>query len=74
MKKPTGSRFLLKKQLVKVLYEAIPRLETPEQADELECSIVSAHRGGILSDKDYYQLTKMLSEVRSSHGWEVVSV
>lgn len=69
MKKPTGSRALIVKQLKKVLREAIPRLETLEQAQQLESQIYLARSNGILSDSEYQELSLAINEVCHAQGW-----
>lgn len=54
--------------------EVVKQLKTPNEADDFESAITAFYRRGNLSDKDYHELSVKLSEVRSSHGWEVASV
>lgn len=69
MKKPTGSRALIVKQLKKVICEAIPRLETPEQADQMETQIFNARCAGILTDSEYLEMSVAIKEVCQAQGW-----
>lgn len=69
MKSPTGSKYLLIKQLKKVIREAIPRLETPEQADELTDHIEALRKKGALSNVEAQEMFDAIIEVRSLHGW-----
>ena len=69
MKKPTGSRFLIVQQLKKVLREAIPRIQSLEEANSLESEVYCARSGKILSDKAYLEFCSAIKEVCVLNGW-----
>lgn len=69
MKKFTGSRFLVVKQLKAVIRETIPKLETSEQAEQLESHIYTARKGGILSDTEYLEMKKAINKVCKVNNW-----
>lgn len=69
MKKPTGSRFLIVQQLKKVLREAIPRIQTLEEANSLESEIYCARSNKILTDKEYQEYTAAIKQVCILQGW-----
>lgn len=69
MKKPIGSRFLIVQQLKKVLREAIPRIQTLDEANSLESEIYRARSNNILTDKEYQEYTAAIKEVCILHGW-----
>ena len=68
-KKPTGSRYLIIWQLCEVIEDAIPRLETPEQADEMEANIHTMWKQGIINDAQYNKWKNGLLEVRKYYHW-----
>lgn len=53
MKRPTGSRSLLVKQLVKVIDESIPRLQSAELAEQLDTQIHTLWKQGVIDDAQY---------------------
>ena len=69
MKKPTGSRFLIVQQLKKVLREAIPRIQTMDEANSLESEIYRARSNNILTDKEYQEYITAIKEVCILQGW-----
>ena len=69
MKKPTGSRFLLKAALKKIIQESILRLDTPEAADSLEFEIYRARKGGIFDDKTTQEMLDNIELIRKVQGW-----
>lgn len=68
MKVPTGSRFLIVQQLKKVLREAIPRIQTIDEANSLESEIYRARSNKIISDKEYLEYTAAIKEVCTLQG------
>lgn len=69
MKKPSGSKFLLRKQLLKVISEAIPRLSSPAEGELLAAEIVRMRQTGICSDTQYLEFMKQIKEVYQAHNW-----
>ena len=69
LKKPTGSRFLIVQQLKKVLREAIPRIQSLDEANSLESEIFRARSNKILTDKEYQEYTAAIKEVCILQGW-----
>lgn len=69
MKRPTGSRFLIVQQLKKVLREAIPRIQTLDEANSLESEIYRARSNNILTDKEYQEYTAAIKQVCIQQGW-----
>lgn len=69
MRVPTGSKFLLKQQLIKVFNEAIPRLSSPAEAELFLAEIARARQHGILSDSQYLNFVRMIKDVYDAHGW-----
>lgn len=69
MKKPTGSRFLIVQQLKKVLREAIPRIQTFEEAHNLECELYRCRCAKILSDTEYLEFSTAIRQVCVLNGW-----
>lgn len=64
MRKPTGSRALLIKQLKEVISDVIPRLESLDQADQLELEIERCRKAGMFDDTTCYLWTQMIATVR----------
>lgn len=69
MKVPTGSRFLIVQQLKKVIREAIPRIQSLEEANSLESECYRARTGKILTDKEYQDYVAAIKEVCILNGW-----
>lgn len=69
MKKPTGSRFLIVQQLKKVLREAIPRIQTFDEANALEAELYRARSGKILTDKEFVEYSEAIKQVCILKGW-----
>lgn len=69
MKVPTGSKYLLKKQLLKVIDEAIPRLDSPAKAEVLQADICRMRQNGVCSDSQYLEWMRQIKEVYRAHNW-----
>ena len=69
MRKPTGSKFLLKQQLIKVLNEEIPCISSPAEAEFYSAQIARLRQGGVLSDSQYLNFMRMIKDVYDAHGW-----
>lgn len=69
MKKLSGPRSLLIKQLKKVFQESIERLQTPAEADRFEFEIQRARVGHIISDSDALEMLQHINEIRHEKGW-----
>ena len=69
MKVPSGSRFLIIQQLKKVLRDAIPRLQSLEEANALEVEIYRARSNKILNDKEYLEFHNGIQQVVRLNGW-----
>lgn len=69
MKKPTGSKFLLRKQLLKVISDSIPRLNSPAEAELLEAEIERMRHNGICSDTQYLEWKRQIKEVYRAQYW-----
>lgn len=69
MRVPTGSKYLLRKQLLKVISEAIPRLSSPAEADLLSAEIVRMRQSGVCSDSQYLDFMRQIKEVYRAHNW-----
>lgn len=66
-----GSRFLLVKQLKKVIREAIPRLENKEQADKLFSQVSTLFGYGFLTESEYKDYSDAIIEVCNLQGWTI---
>ena len=66
-----GSRFLLVKQLKKVIREAIPRLENKEQADKLFTQVSTLFAYGLLTESEYKDYSDAIIEVCNLQGWTI---
>lgn len=66
-----GSRFLLVKQLKKVIREAIPRLENKEQADKLFTQVSTLFAYGLLTELEYEDYSNAIIEVCNLQGWTI---
>jgi len=69
MRVPTGSKYLLRKQLLKVISEAIPRLSSPAEAELLSADIVRMRQNGVCSDSQYLDFMRQIKEVYHAHNW-----
>ena len=69
MKRPTGSRYLIIKQLIKVMQKTIERLDSSEAADQLENEIHRARKGAILDDKTANEMLQRINQIRDENGW-----
>lgn len=69
MKRPTGSRFLMKTVLKKTIQETISRLDSPAAADQLEFEIHRARKGGIFDDKTTQEMLDNIALIRKEQGW-----
>lgn len=65
MRRPTGSKTLLKAQLKKVIQSAIPRISTPAEADGLEHEILRCRSAGIFDDATVQEMLLAISLVRN---------
>lgn len=69
MKKPTGSRFLIKAALKKTIQEMISRLDSPTVAHQLEAETHRARKGGIFDDKTTQEMLDNIALIRKEQGW-----
>lgn len=67
--KPNGSRFAIVMQLKKVLREAIPRIQTFEEAHKLECELYRCRSAKILNDTEYLEFSNAIRQVCVLKGW-----
>lgn len=65
----TGSRYLIIKQVTKVVRESIERLDTPENANQLEAEILRARKGNIFDDRTAQEMLDNIAEIRRIQGW-----
>ncbi len=65
MRRPTGSKTLLKAQLKKVIQSAIPRISTPAEADALENEVLRCRAAGIFDDAISQEMLSAISVVRN---------
>ena len=66
MKKPTGSRALLVCRLKKVLQQAIPRVSSVEEADQLEYEVLRCRKSGLFDDAVSAEMLRNLALVRDA--------
>ena len=66
-----GSRFLLVKQLKKVIRDTIPRLENKEQADKLFSQVSTLFAYGLLTESEYKDYSDAIIEICNLQGWTV---
>lgn len=69
MKKPNGSRFAIVMQLKKVVREAIPRLQSFEEANALETQLFRMRSNKIITDKEFVEYSEAIKSVCILHGW-----
>lgn len=56
MPKMVGSKFMITQQLKKVFRESIPRIQSFEEAQQMEAELRRARSGKIFDDKTYLEL------------------
>ena len=58
------SRYLLIRQMEKVIWTAIPRLDSLDACDNLESEILRARKGGLIDDKECVDMQRAIQEMR----------
>lgn len=69
MRRPVGSKYLLRKQVLKVIDEYIPRISTPAEAELLQSELNRMRQGGICNDAQYVAYMHQIKEVYRAHNW-----
>ena len=59
-----NSRALVIRQLKKVIWTAIPRLNSMDACDQLESEILRARKGGLIDDKECVAMQQAITEMR----------
>jgi len=66
------NRYLLSKQLVKVVRQAIPRLENLEQVDDLMAQMWRAIDGHVLDPAEGHEIIRLLDARRAEFEQSVI--
>ena len=59
-----NNRFLAVNEMEKVIWTAIPRLDSLDACDNLESEILRARKGGLIDDKECVDMQRAIQEMR----------